>query len=199
MGPDLLLRDASGSVFVDNDWNEAMLNVRTDARRRRIARKMSAWIGDCAAKCCQAVDPDTYDAYTRAPKGLPTPADAKAFLSLLAAHAHEKDTESGMRKACQGWGDKIGIVRRDLNLVPAGSAGHLKSAPMMVDQVRDYAAAAAGARAASRLGGSSPHRHRYHRPRLRLRARAATRLPRPGVRRGRWRTGRRAAAATRSR
>lgn len=34
-------------------------------------------------------------------------------------------TESGMRKACQGWGDEISIARRDLNLAPAGSADYL--------------------------------------------------------------------------
>lgn len=35
-------------------------------------------------------------------------------------------SESGMRKACQGWGgDKISIICRDPNRVPPGSAGYL--------------------------------------------------------------------------
>ncbi|MET9694630.1 endo alpha-1,4 polygalactosaminidase [Streptomyces sp. NPDC006514] len=66
--PDLLLRDVSGAVVMENDWTEAMLDVRTDAKRRRSARKPYAWIDDCAAKGYQAVDPDNYDTCTRAPR-----------------------------------------------------------------------------------------------------------------------------------
>ncbi|MCB5181918.1 endo alpha-1,4 polygalactosaminidase [Streptomyces antimicrobicus] len=95
--PDLLLRDASGAVVMDKDWGEAMLDVRTDDKRRRIAQKMYGWIDECAAKGYQAVDPDNYDTYTRAPKGLLTAADAKAFLALLAAHAHERKLAVGQK------------------------------------------------------------------------------------------------------
>ncbi|MFB8179577.1 endo alpha-1,4 polygalactosaminidase [Streptomyces sp. NPDC055966] len=167
---DLLLRDRAGKVVMDKDWGEAMLDVHTDAKRKRIARKVNAWIDGCAAKGYKAIDPDNYDSYTRVPHGLLTANDAKAFLSLLAVHAHAQGlaigqkntaalapyrkqvgvdfavveecgqydecgdyaaafghhmmvieyTEQGMKKACRGWGDKISIVRRDLNLVPAG-------------------------------------------------------------------------------
>ncbi|MFE7778166.1 endo alpha-1,4 polygalactosaminidase [Streptomyces sp. NPDC057445] len=35
-------------------------------------------------------------------------------------------SEQGLKRACQGWGDEISIIRRDLNLVPAGSEGYLR-------------------------------------------------------------------------
>ncbi|MFF3394270.1 endo alpha-1,4 polygalactosaminidase [Streptomyces sp. NPDC002669] len=171
---DLLLRDGAGEVVMDEEWGEAMLDVRTAAKRERIARKVNAWIDACAAKGYRAVDPDNYDSYTRAPRGLLTADDAKAFLSLLADHAHAKGlaigqkntaelapfrkevgadfavveecgqydecgdytaafgdhvlvieyTGPGMARACEGWGDRIGIVRRDLDLVARGQEGY---------------------------------------------------------------------------
>ncbi|MGW2178949.1 endo alpha-1,4 polygalactosaminidase [Streptomyces sp. NPDC001732] len=171
---DLLLRDKAGEVVMDEEWGEAMLDVHTAAKRERIARKVNTWIDECAAKGYRAVDPDNYDSYTRAPRGLLTADDAKAFLSLLAAHAHAKGlaigqkntaelapfreeagadfavveecgqydecgdyaaafgdhmivieyTEQGMKRACEGWGDRISVVRRDLDLVARGHRGY---------------------------------------------------------------------------
>lgn len=87
---DLLLRDADGEVVVDRDWDEALLDIGTDAKRERVARKVGAWIDRCADKGFDAVEPDNYDTYTRAPAGLLTAGDAKAFLALLAGHAHRE-------------------------------------------------------------------------------------------------------------
>ncbi|OII63159.1 hypothetical protein BJP40_26080 [Streptomyces sp. CC53] len=99
--PDLLLRDDSGAVVMDTEWGEAMLDVRTDAKRRRIADRVNAWIDECAAKGYRAVEPDNYDTYTRAPEGLLSADDAKAFLSLLAAHAHEKGLAIGQKNTAE--------------------------------------------------------------------------------------------------
>jgi hypothetical protein len=173
---DLLLRDADDEVVVDEDWDEALLDIRTDSKRRRVAAKVNTWIDTCAAKGFQAVEPDNYDSYTRAPAGLLTAADAKAFLTLLADHAHDRglaiaqkntpdlapdreevgldfavveecgmydecDTYTaafgphvvdieydrrGLTKACAGWDGRISIVLRDLDVVPAGDAGHVR-------------------------------------------------------------------------
>ncbi|MGW3494821.1 endo alpha-1,4 polygalactosaminidase [Streptomyces sp. NPDC001020] len=175
---DLLLRDKAGKVVMDEQWGEAMLDVHTDAKRERIGQKVNTWIDQCAAKGYKAIEPDNYDTYERAPEGLLTAGDAKAFLSLLVAHAHSKGlaigqkntsalaadrkkigadfavveecgqydecgayaaafgthimdieyTEIGMQKACQGWGDKISIVRRDLNLEPTGNKDYYREA-----------------------------------------------------------------------
>jgi len=173
---DLLLRDRSGKVVMDKDWGEAMLDIGTPAKRTRIAEKVDDWIDACADKGFDAVEPDNYDSYTRAPHGLLNAADAEAFQTLLARHAHARHlaiaqkntlelakdrkrvgldfavveecgqydecgsyvdafgdhvivveyTEKGMKRACAGWGDRISIVRRDLDVTPAGHDGYVR-------------------------------------------------------------------------
>jgi hypothetical protein len=86
---DLLLRDANGNVVYDGDWGEAVLDIRTDAKRQRIAAKVNTWIDECAAKGYKAVEPDNYDSFTRFPKYL-TGNQAKALMKLLSVHAHQK-------------------------------------------------------------------------------------------------------------
>lgn len=173
---DLLLRDRSGKVVMDEDWGEAMLDISTPGKRARIAEKVDDWIDSCADKGFDAVEPDNYDSYTRAPHGLLTAADAEAFQTLLARHAHARHlaiaqkntlelakdrkrvgldfavveecgqygecgsyvdafgdhvivveyTEKGMAKACAGWGDRISVVRRDLDVTPSGHDGYVR-------------------------------------------------------------------------
>ncbi|MER6949593.1 endo alpha-1,4 polygalactosaminidase [Nonomuraea sp. NPDC000554] len=84
---DLLLRDANGNVVVDKNWNEALLDLRTDAKRQRVAAKVNGWIDGCKAKGFQAVEPDNYDSYSRS-RGLVSKANAQAYIRLLSAHAH---------------------------------------------------------------------------------------------------------------
>ncbi|WP_405871858.1 endo alpha-1,4 polygalactosaminidase [Streptomyces sp. NBC_00005] len=86
---DLLLRDANGDVVYDKDWGEAVLDIRTDAKRQRIAAKLNTWIDECAANGYKAVEPDNYDSFTRFPKYL-TADQAEALMKLLVAHAHAK-------------------------------------------------------------------------------------------------------------
>ncbi|MEA5360677.1 endo alpha-1,4 polygalactosaminidase [Amycolatopsis sp., V23-08] len=86
---DLLLRDANGKVVVDEDWDEALLDVHTADKRTRVAAKVNAWIDDCAAKGYQAIEPDNYDSFTRS-RGLLSDSDAQAYIRLLSAHAHAK-------------------------------------------------------------------------------------------------------------
>lgn len=173
---DLLLRDGKGRRVYDTDWDEALLDLRTADRRDRAARKVNAWIDRCADKGFDAVEPDNYDSYTRAPKGTLTARHARSFLTLLARHAHrrglavaQKNTAElapdrervgldfavveecgrhhecgaftrwfgrrllvveydrrGLRVACRDWGDRVSVVRRDLDVAPAGESGHLR-------------------------------------------------------------------------
>ncbi|MCH5676783.1 endo alpha-1,4 polygalactosaminidase [Streptomyces gilvus] len=87
--PDLLLHDARGNVVYDKDWGEAVLDIRTAAKRQRIAAKLNAWIDECAAAGYQAVEPDNYDVFTRFPTYLKA-GQAEALMRLLSAHAHDK-------------------------------------------------------------------------------------------------------------
>ncbi|MEU3522474.1 endo alpha-1,4 polygalactosaminidase [Streptomyces sp. NPDC038707] len=86
---DLLLRDARGRLVIDEDWDEPLLDIRTPAKRKRVAERVNGWIDDCADKGFDAVEPDNYDSYTRS-GGLLGTADATAFMSLLSRHAHAR-------------------------------------------------------------------------------------------------------------
>ncbi|MBB4905310.1 endo alpha-1,4 polygalactosaminidase [Actinophytocola algeriensis] len=83
---DLLLRDADGEIVYDEDWGEALLDTSTG--RDDIAARVNAWIDECADKGFQAVEPDNYDSFTRAPDGLLSAEDNQALIRLLSAHAH---------------------------------------------------------------------------------------------------------------
>ncbi|AOR30313.1 hypothetical protein BFF78_03920 [Streptomyces fodineus] len=85
----LLLRDARGKAVIDEDWNEALLDLRTPAKRERVARRVNQWIDGCANKGFDAVEPDNYDSYARS-RHLLTAADATAFMTLLSRHAHAR-------------------------------------------------------------------------------------------------------------
>ncbi|WP_327699373.1 endo alpha-1,4 polygalactosaminidase [Streptomyces sp. NBC_00459] len=172
---DLLLRDANGETVVDDDWDEALLDIGTAAKRKRIAARVDTWIDGCADKGFDAVEPDNYDSYTRS-DGLLTAADATAFITLLSKHAHARGlaigqkntvelaglrkrtgldfavaeecgeydecgeyaeafddrvvvieyTDSGLRKARAAFGDRLSIVRRDVDVSTPGSAGYIR-------------------------------------------------------------------------
>lgn len=172
---DLLLRDANGETVVDNDWDEALLDIGTAAKRTRIAARVNEWIDGCADKGFDAVEPDNYDSYTRS-DGLLSADDATAFITLLSRHAHARGlaigqkntvdlaglrkktgldfavaeecgeydecgqyarayhdrvvvieyTDSGLRKALAGFGDRLSIVRRDVGVSTPGSAEYVR-------------------------------------------------------------------------
>jgi hypothetical protein len=172
---DLLLRDAHGKVVMDRDWNEALLDIRTSAKRERVAARVDRWVDECADKGFDAVEPDNYDSYTRSGKLL-TANDATAFITLLSAHAHARGlaigqkntselaglrsrtkldfsvaeecgqydecgtyakafddrvvdieyTDRGLRKALASYGDRLSIVRRDVQVSTPSSARYVR-------------------------------------------------------------------------
>ncbi|MFG2309174.1 endo alpha-1,4 polygalactosaminidase [Streptomyces sp. NPDC048566] len=97
---DLLLRDGDGRVVVDEDWNEALLDIGTPDKRRRVAARVNRWIDACADKGFDAVEPDNYDSYTRSGKLL-TADDATAFIALLSAHAHARHLAIGQKNTVE--------------------------------------------------------------------------------------------------
>ncbi|GGX91063.1 endo alpha-1,4 polygalactosaminidase [Streptomyces fructofermentans] len=86
---DLLLRDGGGKAVIDRDWNEPLLDIRTPAKRERVAARVNRWIDGCADKGFDAVEPDNYDSYTRSHRLLDAD-DATAFIRLLSDHAHAR-------------------------------------------------------------------------------------------------------------
>jgi hypothetical protein len=103
--PDLLLRDSQGKVVMDDGWDEAVLDIRTADKRRRIAAKVNGWIDQCAAKGFQAVEPDNFDTFDRFP-GYLTPGQAEAYIRLLSAHAHAAHLAIAQKNTVQLSGDR---------------------------------------------------------------------------------------------
>ncbi|MGI5451864.1 endo alpha-1,4 polygalactosaminidase [Streptomyces sp. CA-249302] len=105
---DLLLRDAKGNVVYDKDWGEAILDIRTAAKRQRIAAKLNTWIDECAARGYKAVEPDNYDVSTRFPTYLKAD-QAEALMKLLATHAHEKGLAVAQKNAVELVADRKSV------------------------------------------------------------------------------------------
>jgi hypothetical protein len=76
-----------GDPVVDGAWGEWLLDIRTAARRERLARIVAGWTAGCAADGYDAVELDNLDSFTRS-RGLLSAADARAFARLLVADAH---------------------------------------------------------------------------------------------------------------
>ncbi|WP_320780524.1 endo alpha-1,4 polygalactosaminidase [Streptomyces sp. CRN 30] len=93
---DLLLEDANGDVVYDDDWGEAVLDIRTDDKREKIAAKVNAMTDTCADAGYDAVEPDNLDTFSRF-EDLIGEDDAKAFVRLLADHAHERGLAIGQK------------------------------------------------------------------------------------------------------
>jgi hypothetical protein len=175
--PDLLLRDGHGRLVIDEDWDEALLDLSTADKRARLAKIVGPWIDGCADDGYQAVEPDNLDSYERS-HGLLKPADAVAFARLIAERAHAAGLAVGQKntaellprhaavgfdfavaeecarydecgayasayagrvfvieyraadftRACRAWGKRLSIVLRDLDVLPAGSKGHVRKA-----------------------------------------------------------------------
>ncbi len=98
--PDLLLRNSDGDIIIDQDWHEALLDLRTDDKRKRIVTRVEGWIDQCASKGFNGIEPDNYDSYTRS-VGLLTADDAQAFIRLLSAHAHERGVAIGQKNTAE--------------------------------------------------------------------------------------------------
>ncbi|MET7289527.1 endo alpha-1,4 polygalactosaminidase [Streptomyces sp. NPDC005573] len=130
----LLLRDAHGRVVVDEDWNEALLDLRTPARRERIARRVQGWIDGCADKGFDAVEPDNYDSYTRS-HGLLTAADATAFMRLLSRHAHARHLAVAQKNTAELAGQR---ARTGLDFAVAEECGQYDECDVYAEAFDDH-------------------------------------------------------------
>ena len=167
---DLLLKN-SGRYVIDENWDEIVFDISTEAKRKALAAIVVTWMRVCARKGFQAVEPDNLDSWTRS-EGLLTPADAVAYGRILADEAHalglaigQKNTpelgrtgrdvigfdfalaeecadydecqeyidvyggrvfvieydDVNFNKACAGFGSRLSIVRRDVQVTWPGS------------------------------------------------------------------------------
>ena len=98
--PDLLLKNASGAPVIDQNWNEQLLDVSTDAKRNAIAQIEGGWIAGCAAKGFQAIEADNLDSYSRSQSML-TADDDVAMATQLARLAHAKGLAMGQKNTAE--------------------------------------------------------------------------------------------------
>lgn len=60
-----LLRTSGGSIVIDPDWDEAILDTRTAASRAAITSVIYPYLDECASKGFRAVELDNLDTFTR--------------------------------------------------------------------------------------------------------------------------------------
>src|SRR5262249_19703747 len=98
--PGLLLRGEDGRPVMDEEWDEALFDTSTAARRTELAEIVGGWIDDCASRGFQAVEPDNLDSFERS-AGRLTPSHNAAFARLLAARAHAAGLAIGQKNTTE--------------------------------------------------------------------------------------------------
>ncbi|MFG3352702.1 endo alpha-1,4 polygalactosaminidase [Streptomyces sp. NPDC048001] len=108
--PRLLLRDGRGALVVDEDWEEPLLDISTEARRSALMEVIGPWIDGCAEDGYDAVEPDNLDSYTRS-DGLLTADHAVAFARLLSERAHARGLAIAQKNGAEllGARDRMGF------------------------------------------------------------------------------------------
>jgi hypothetical protein len=103
---DLVLRD-HGRPVVDEAWGEQLLDVRTAAKRQRLAGIVGRWTRGCARAGYDAVEYDNLDSFTRS-HGLVGRRQAIAYARLLVRGAHRAGLAAGQKNLAGFDGTTIG-------------------------------------------------------------------------------------------
>lgn len=101
--PSLLLKNSKGTVIVDKDWNEALFDVRTAAKRSALLAVQKSWIAGCANDGFDAVEPDNLDSHLRS-KRLISASKTRAYLALLIPYAHSRGLAIAQKNASDIYG-----------------------------------------------------------------------------------------------
>ena len=105
--PGLVLREG-GRPVADEEWGEWLLDVRTPAKRERLARIVARWSSGCARDGFDAVELDNLDSFSRS-HGLLTRAQALAFARLLVRDAHAAGLAVGQKNLPGLRGTRVGF------------------------------------------------------------------------------------------
>ncbi len=104
--PALVLRQ-KGRPVVDSAWGEWLLDLRTPAKRSRLAAIMGIWTRTCANKGYDAVEYDNLDSFTRS-RGLLRRSQAVVYARLLVNVAHAAGLSAGQKNLADFDGRKVG-------------------------------------------------------------------------------------------
>jgi hypothetical protein len=103
--PDLVLKDADGDPMIDEEWDEAILDVSTSDKRQRLLEIEKPWIDGCRAAGFQAIEPDNLDSYDRSHGTFLFDAD-RDFMVAFVKYAHSR----GLAVAQKNAGDEYGTA-----------------------------------------------------------------------------------------
>ncbi len=96
-----LVLKKDGRPVVDGAWGEWLLDLRTPAKRRALARIVGGWTAGCADDGYDAVEYDNLDSFTRS-RGLLTPRQAAAYAERLVDRAHDEGLAAAQKNRA-GW------------------------------------------------------------------------------------------------
>ncbi|TIC84043.1 endo alpha-1,4 polygalactosaminidase [Nocardioides sp. GY 10127] len=96
-----LVLKKDGRPVTDSAWGEWLLDIRTAARRKDLARIVRRWTRGCADDGYEAVEYDNLDSFTRS-RHLLTASDATAYARLLVRGAHAVGLRAGQKNRA-GW------------------------------------------------------------------------------------------------
>ena len=102
-----LVLKRGGEPVVDGAWGEWLLDLRTPAKRRALARIVGRWTDRCAEDGFAAVEYDNLDSFTRS-RGLLTAADAEAHARRLVSRAHDAGLAAAQKNRAQWDGTAVG-------------------------------------------------------------------------------------------
>ena len=103
----LVLKDA-GKPVADVAWGEWLLDVRTPAKRRALARIVGRWVDGCAADGFDAVEFDNLDSFTRSHRLLKRKHNL-AYAELLVRAAHRAGLKAAQKNLAGYDGTRIGF------------------------------------------------------------------------------------------
>ena len=102
-----LVLQKNGRPVVDEAWKEWLLDVRTPAKRQRLAQIVGNWTQRCGDDGFDAVEFDNLDSFTRS-HGLLRRSQAVAYARLLVRGAHGAGLAAGQKNLAGFDGSKIG-------------------------------------------------------------------------------------------
>lgn len=100
-----LVLKKDGKAVVDSAWGEWLLDIRTPAKRRALARIVGRWIDRCARDGYEAVEFDNLDSFNRS-KQLLTPGDSRRFARQLVVRAHAAGLAAAQKNRA-GWDGRV--------------------------------------------------------------------------------------------
>lgn len=120
-----------GKPVEDEAWGEWLLDVRTPAKRRDLARIVGRWTDRCAADGFDAVEYDNLDSFTRS-HGLLQRRQTLAFAELLVREAHDAGLDAGQKNLAGYDGTRIGF-----DFVVAEECGRYRECDAYTDDFGD--------------------------------------------------------------